>query len=71
MGEQSIFVKIDGHEEIQLIMKSIRQKTLDAKEKLQKIRQLDAEEQEKLAEFDQAIEHINTNLDQVSGFLKQ
>lgn len=71
MNNQSIFVKMDRHEEIQNAVKAIRQKTKEAREKLQKIRDLDKEESQKLEEFDETIEHINTNLDQIEGFIKQ
>lgn len=68
---EGIFVKIEKHEEIQNIMNSIREKTAQAKDKLSKIRALDAQEHQKMAEFDEAIEHINSNLDHISGFLRQ
>jgi hypothetical protein len=71
MNDQSIFVKIDRQEEIQNIVKNIRHKTKDAKDKIQKIRDLDKEEHDKIEEFDDALEHINANLDQIEGFIKQ
>jgi hypothetical protein len=71
MNDKAIFVKIDKHEEIQTVIKTIRLKTKEAKDKIQKIRDLDKEETVKLAEFDQAIEHINANLDQIGNYMKQ
>ena len=69
--DQGIFVKLERHDEIQNIVRALRQKTKDAREKLQKIRELDKEESQKLEEFNDTIEHINTNLDQIEGFMKQ
>jgi methyl-accepting chemotaxis protein len=71
MNDKAMFVKIDKYDEIQELIKTIRQKTNDAKEKVQKIRDLNKEEYQKLAEFDQATEHINANLDQIYNFMKQ
>lgn len=71
MNDKAIFVKIEKYEEIQTIIKTLRTKTKDAKDKVQKIRDLDREENQKLAEFDQAVDHINANLDQISNFMKQ
>lgn len=70
MDDQSIFVKLERHDEIQNVVKALRQKTKDAREKLQKIRDLDKEESQKLEEFNDTIEHINANLDQIEGFMK-
>ena len=71
MNDQTIFVKIEKHDEIQKTISLIRQKTKDARDKLQKIRELDTEEDKKIVEFDDTIEHINTNLDQIEGYMKQ
>jgi hypothetical protein len=70
MNDQGIFVKIERNEEIQAIVTSIRQKTADAKMKLQKIRALDKEEEQKIEEFEENIAHIDANLDQVESFMK-
>jgi len=71
MNDQNIFVKIDRQEEIQNIVKTIRNRTKDAKDKIQKIRELDREENKKVEEFDETIDHITANLDQIEGFIKQ
>jgi methyl-accepting chemotaxis protein len=71
MDNKAMFVKLDKYDEIQDMIKTIRQKTLDAKEKVQKIRDLSKEETQKLADFDLAAEHINANLDQIYNFMKQ
>jgi hypothetical protein len=71
MNNKSMFVKVDKFDEIQELMKTIRQKTVDAKEKVQRIRELNSDELQKLAEFDVAAEHINANLDQIYNFMKQ
>jgi hypothetical protein len=71
MNNKSMFVKVDKFDEIQELMKTIRQKTTDAKEKVQRIRELNSDELQKLAEFDVAAEHINANLDQIYNFMKQ
>ncbi|MFA6073592.1 MAG: hypothetical protein WC758_05750 [Candidatus Woesearchaeota archaeon] len=71
MNDQSIFVKIEKHEEIQTLIKNIKQRSKEAQAKLQKIRDFDKEEEQKLTEFDDMIDHININLDQIEGFMKQ
>jgi hypothetical protein len=71
MNDKALFVKIDKYDEIQTLIKTIRQRTRDAKEKVQRIRELNVEESQKLAEFDQATEHINANLEQIYNFMKQ
>jgi methyl-accepting chemotaxis protein len=71
MNDQSIFVKVERQEEIQNIVKTIRNRTKDAKDKIQKIRELDREENKKVEEFDETIDHINANLDQIEGFINQ
>jgi methyl-accepting chemotaxis protein len=71
MENKAMFVKVDRYDEIQDLIKTIRQKTKDAKEKVQKIRDLNREEVQKLADFDLAAEHINANLDQIYNFMKQ
>ncbi|MGV8163132.1 MAG: hypothetical protein ACP5N2_07410 [Candidatus Nanoarchaeia archaeon] len=70
MDDQGIFVKLERHDEIQTVIKALRQKTNDAREKLEKIRELDREESQKLEEFNDTIEHINANLDQMESFMK-
>lgn len=71
MDNRAMFVRIDKYDEIQELIRTIRERTRDAKEKVQKIRDLNKEELQKLADFDMATEHINANLDQIYNFMKQ
>ncbi len=70
MNDQGIFVKLDKHDDIQKVVQEIRQKTQEAREKLDKIKELDAQEKVKIEEFEQMADSVNANLDKVQSLIK-
>jgi methyl-accepting chemotaxis protein len=70
MNEQGIFVKLERHDEVQRLIQEIRQKTKEAREKLDRIKGLDNLEARKIDEFEQMADSINANLDKVQGLIR-
>ncbi len=68
--DNSIYVKVDQHEEIRELLVQIRQKTEEAKNKLKEIRQIEVQEHQDLDEFDASIQRVNAGIDQVEDYLK-
>jgi hypothetical protein len=70
MNDDGIFVKLDRHDDIQKVVQEIRQKTKEAREKLDRIKELDRQESAKMDEFEQMAENIDANLDRVQSLIK-
>jgi len=68
--DNSIYVKVDQHEEIKELLIQIRQKTDEAKAKLKEIRQVELQEHQDLDEFEASIQRVNAGLDQIDDYLK-
>lgn len=68
--EKALYIKIDQFEEIEQTILLIKKKVAEARSKLQQIRDLKEDEEQRLLESEDRLNGITNRLDEILGMMK-